>query len=327
MNWFTQLAPADDQVALASLETSAMICPASPAGLLHFTGEDTQAFLHGQLSSDIKALDESSAQYSSYSTPKGRMLASFLVFRQGGDYWLQLADELVPALQKRLSMYILRSKTRCSNASAERALIGIAGPDAASQALALAGIDQLPQLTIHHASDFSLIALPAARFLFVTTPDNAPALWQKLLDSGCVPGSQNLWQLTDTRAGIPWISTATQEEFVLQMTNLDLIGGVSFTKGCYPGQEIVARTRYLGKVKRRMYRVGSTCTAIQAGQDIFSPEMNGQPSGKVLQANQTEPGRWEALVVAQMSSLEHGLHLENPQGPELGILPLPYPVE
>ncbi len=327
MNWFTQLAPSDDQAGLAALETAAIVCPASPAGLLHFTGEETQSFLHGQLSSDIKALNETAAQYSSYSTPKGRMLASFLVFRQGDDYWLQLADELTPALQKRLSMYILRSKTRCSDASAERALIGVAGPQAGTRALALAGIDHLPELAIHHAADFSLIALPGARFQFVTTPEVAPSLWKKLLDAGCVPGSQSLWQLTDTRAGIPWICAATQEEFVLQMANLDLIGAVSFTKGCYPGQEIVARTRYLGKVKRRMYRASVACNAMQAGQDIFSPEMNGQSSGKVLQASQAGPGRWEALVVVQMSSLEHGLHLENPKGPDLSILSLPYPVE
>ncbi len=324
MNWFTQLAPTDNQPAP---ETTTVICPVSPAGLLHFSGEETQAFLHGQLSSDIKALDEASAQYSSYSTPKGRMLASFLVFRQGGDYWLQLADELVPALQKRLSMYILRSKTRCTDASTERALIGVAGPQAAAKVLALAGIDQLPELAIHHSADFSLIALPGARYQFVTTLDVAPALWQKLLDAGCTPGSQQLWQLTDIRAGIPWISGATQEEFVLQMANLDLIGGVSFTKGCYPGQEIVARTRYLGKVKRRMYRASIASDAVQAGQDIFSPEMNGQPSGKILQASQAGPGLWEALAVVQMSSLEHGLHLENPNGPTLSILPLPYPVE
>ncbi|MBS1157450.1 MAG: folate-binding protein [Proteobacteria bacterium] len=327
MNWFTPLAPAEHAAALAALETAAVACPVSPAGLLHFSGEETQAFLHGQLSSDIKALDDSSAQYACYSTPKGRMLASFLVFRQGGDYWLQLADELTPALQKRLSMYIMRSKTRCTDASAERALIGVAGPQAAARALALAGIEQLAELSIHHGADFSLIALPGARFQFVTTPDAAPALWQKLLDAGCVPGGQPLWQLSDIRAGIPWISAATQEEFVLQMANLDLIGAVSFTKGCYPGQEIVARTRYLGKVKRRMYRVSAARDVIAAGQDIFSPEMNGQPSGKILQASPTQTGHWEALVVAQMSSLEHGLHLDNPAGPELTILPLPYAVE
>lgn len=324
MNWFTSLAPSDRAAGLAALENAAVVCPVSPAGLLHFSGEETQAFLHGQLSSDIKVLDDASAHYSSYSTPKGRMLASFLVFRQGGDYWLQLADELAPALQKRLSMYIMRSKTHCTDASAERALIGVAGPQAAARVFALAGIDRLPELAVHHGAEFSLIALSGARFQLVTTPDAAPALWQKLLDAGCVPGDQQLWQLSDIRAGIPWINAATQEEFVLQMTNFDLIGAVSFTKGCYPGQEIVARTRYLGKVKRRMYRVSVAGDAVAAGQEVFSPEMNGQPSGKIVQASQTETGHWEALVVAQTSSLEHGLHLENPTGPQLSILPLPY---
>ena len=111
------------------------------------------------------------------------------------------------------------------------------------------------------------------------------------------------------------------------MANLDLIGGVSFTKGCYPGQEIVARTRYLGKVKRRMIHARVNAVSIGAGQDVFSPEMNGQPSGKILAASQIAPSEWETLVVTQLGSIEHGLHLEHPGGPLLSTLPLPYAVE
>lgn len=318
---------ADDQTALAALENNAIVCALTPAGLLRFTGEASQAFLHGQLSSDINALNETTAQYSSYSTPKGRMLASFLVFQQQGDYWLQLADEQAAAMQKRLSIYIMRSKTRCTDASAERVLIGIAGPKAEAMICELAGITQLAALSVHHTPDFSVMALPGQRYELVAIPEQAAILWKKLRHAGCTPASQCLWQLTDIRAGIPWIGAAAQEEYVLQMANLDLIGGVSFTKGCYPGQEIVARTRYLGKVKRRMYRASVACASVQTGQDVFSPEMNGQPSGKILCASQTTTGNWEVLVISQISSIEHGLHLGAADGPSLYILPLPYAIE
>lgn len=313
--------------AVTALESGAIVCPVTPAGLLRFSGEESQSFLHGQLSSDVKSLTEHAAQYSSYSTPKGRMLASFLVFQQHSDYWLQVANDLSATIQKRLSMFILRSKTRCSDASAERALIGIAGPKASMIMQKVANIPELPEMAVHHADHYSLIALPGGRYQFITPPETAAALLQQLIDAGCTPATQELWQLTDIRAGIPWIGAATQEDFVLQMANLDLIGGVSFTKGCYPGQEIVARTRYLGKVKRRMYRAEVHHGAVQTGQDIYSPEMNGQPSGKILSACQISPEIWEMLAVTQISSIEHGLHLESPSGPMLTILPLPYTVE
>lgn len=312
--------------ALAALETGAVICPVSPAGLLRFSGEESQLFLHNQLSSDVKALNPDQAQYSSYSTAKGRMQANFLLFQQEGDYWLQLADDLAPAMQKRLSMFILRSKTRCRDASAERVLLGLAGPRAAEFVRPLTGSSELTELAVHHGENGSVIALPGARFLLVIAPQSASDLAQRFIAAGCVPGNDDLWRLTDIRAGIPWICTATQEEFVLQMANLDLIGGVSFAKGCYPGQEIVARTRYLGKIKRRTLRVRCP-SAAQAGQEVFSPEMNGQPSGKVLQAAPAEAGNFEMLVAAQLSSVEHGLHLDAIDGPALEPLPLPYAIE
>lgn len=313
-------------IALAALETGAVICPVSPAGLLYFDGEESQPFLHNQLSSDVKALNPDQAQYSSYSTAKGRMQANFLLFQQDGDYWLQLADDLAPAMQKRLSMFILRSKTHCRDASAERVLLGLAGPRAAECVRTLTGCGELAELAIHHGKNSSVIALPGGRFQLVVAPQAAEALTQRLIAAGCIPGNGDVWRLTDIRAGIPWISAATQEEFVLQMANLDLIGGVSFTKGCYPGQEIVARTRYLGKVKRRTLRA-RCASAVQAGQEVFSPEMNGQPSGKVLQAAPDGAGGCEILAAVQLSSVEHGLHLTAADGPALELLPLPYIVE
>ena len=137
MNWTPISAPAEHAQALNALESQAVITPLQAYGLLHLSGEDSASFLQGQLSSNIKALEDLSAQYSSHSTPKGRMLASFLVFRTAEGYWLQTAADILPASQKRLSMYILRSKTKISDASPDYALIGIAGPAASQIAAAL----------------------------------------------------------------------------------------------------------------------------------------------------------------------------------------------
>lgn len=308
---------------LAALETKAICCPLVQYGLIRFQGEESQAFLQGQLSSDIRALTINTAQYSSYSTPKGRMQASFLVSRQGDDYLLQISAELQAALQKRLSMFIMRSKTKASDANAELVQVGVAGPTAMGLISEIFGTAPAAFEVQHHATA-SVIGLEGARFQIIATPDAMPPLWTKLLESGATPASTAAWQLTEIRAGVPWITAATQEEFVAQMANMELIGGVSFTKGCYPGQEIVARTQYLGKLKRRTYRMHVNSHDVQAGQDVYSPEMNGQASGKIMLAAPAPQGGSEVLVVAQIASLEHGLHLIDCNGPQLTRLSLPY---
>ena len=325
MNWIP--APAEMTAALAALNNGATLSRLTAHGLLRFSGEDTLTFLQGQFSSDVKALDEQHAQYSSYSTAKGRMLASALIFRSAGDYWLQISADILPAIQKRLSMYILRSKTKASDASQDYTMIGIAGPQAA-QIINTVLPDHTGQpLTVKQADNATVISLTENRYQIITPADHAADIWSKLATAGAIPADETIWRLSDIRAGIPWIGAATQEEFVPQMTNLDLIGGISFSKGCYTGQEIVARTQHLGKVKRRMFRVQIATETACAGQEIFSPEMNGQHSGKLLAAAPASTGNIEALVVAQLSSLEHGLHLGAPDGPALQVLALPYQVE
>lgn len=308
---------------LAALESKAICCPLQQYGLIRFQGEESQVFLQGQLSSDIRALTINAAQYSSYSTPKGRMQASFLISRQGDDYVLQIAAELQTAIQKRLSMFIMRSKTKASDANTELVQVGIAGPAASDLIVKLFGAAPLAFEVQHHANA-SVIALTGARYQIMAPPAEMALLWAQLLENGALPAGTAAWQLTEIRAGAPWITAATQEEFVPQMANMELIGGVSFTKGCYPGQEIVARTQYLGKLKRRTYRMHVDSLDVTAGQDVYSPEMNGQASGKVMLAAPAPQGGSEVLVVAQIASLEQGLHLQNANGPKLTQLSLPY---
>lgn len=311
------------QTELDALESAAICSPLLQFGLIRFQGEDSQAFLQGQLSSDIRAITSNAAQYSSYSTPKGRMQASFLISRLGDDYLLQIAAELQAATQKRLSMFIMRSKTKAADVNSELVQVGVAGPHSAALITQLFGTSPNPFEVQHHANA-SVIGLDGPRFQIIASPEAMQIIWSQLREHGAIAAGTSTWQLTEIRAGAPWITAATVEEFVPQMTNLELIGGVSFTKGCYPGQEIVARTQHLGKLKRRTYRMHVDSLEVAAGQDVYSPEMNGQASGKIMLCAPAPQGGSELLVVAQIASLEQGLHLLNAEGPKLTQLSLPY---
>ncbi len=309
----------------AEQQQGAALVPLSHFGLIRFSGEETAAFLHGQLSSDVKQLGPNRAQYSTYSTPKGRMLASLLVLADGEDRLLMLPRALLPTIQKRLSMYVLRSKTKASDISADTVLLGLCGAQAAGVAKQLGGSLPTEALQKVDLPAGWLLKLDEGRFLLGIAAAQAETIWQVLLAAGASPAGAAAWTLADIRAGITWVLPATQEAFVPQMANMELIGAVNFKKGCYPGQEIVARTQYLGKLKRRALRVQAS-SPMQAGESVFSPEMQDQASGQVALAAPSADGLWEALVVVQLSSIEHGLHVQGPQGPALSVLPLPYTV-
>lgn len=330
MSWTDTISPSvangDYAAGLAALAHGAVVVPLSQFGLIRFEGDDTLAFLQGQLSSDVKKLNANQCQYASYSTPKGRMLASFLVMRHEDQCDLMLHHQLLPAIIKRLSMYVMRSKTKASDLSASHVLIGLAGPNASTIAQAVWGIAPPSNMQGTAVEGGVVYRLSEQRLLAKLSIDAALASWPALLANGAVVASDALWTLTDIRHGVVWVQPETVDAFVPQMANMELIGAVSFKKGCYPGQEIVARTQYLGKLKRRAFRVTSH-QAMQAGESVFSPEMNGQASGTIALSAPAEAGSWEALVVIQTSSVEHGLHLTNSDGPCLNVLSLPYALE
>ncbi|WP_034641555.1 CAF17-like 4Fe-4S cluster assembly/insertion protein YgfZ [Chitinilyticum aquatile] len=319
----------DAALALQALETGAVAIPLSHLGLIRFSGEDSAAFLQGQLSSDIRELNGSRIQLSSYSTPKGRMLASFLAFRQNDDYLLQVYGNLQAAIQKRLGMFILRSKTKATDGGADLACIALAGPQARSLLAGMYANTTLSgDFTQSNTHDGIVILSQQGDVFQLCLPRTLLAsVWQALLQAGACAGSTAIWELSQIRSGTPWISLPTQEEFVPQMSNLELIGGVSFNKGCYPGQEIVARTQYLGKTKRRMFRMQASCSSIQAGQHVYSKSLADQSAGTIMLAAPSGHGEWEALVVARIDHLEEGLHLGAVDGPALQLLPLPYAPE
>ena len=298
----------------------------SHLGLIGLSGEDTQAFLQGQLTSDVRQINPGRAQYGGYCTPKGRMLANFLLWQDArGDYLAQLPAELREGVQKRLGMFVLRSKVKVRDAGDEWVRMGIAGSGA--EDLLQQHLGSLPEgpMAVTHAAHASIVRLPGGRFQIIALPEHAAALWDAL-KQGSTPVGTSVWQWLGIRAGIPTIGAATQEQFIPQMVNYELIGGVSFKKGCYPGQEIVARTQYLGKLKRRMYLAHIVAQAgPTAGDELYSQDMEGQASGMIVNAEPSPDGGFDVLAVIQISSAEaFPVHWKTPDGPPLELLPLPY---
>jgi folate-binding protein YgfZ len=312
---------------LAAARDSTVLCDLSHFGALKVSGEEAQGFLQNLLSSDVKAVTPAQAQLSSFSTAKGRMLATFLLWQTGGDYYLQLPQSLVPALHKKLSMYVLRSKVKVADASDELVFLGLAGKSAGT--LAKETFASVPEAVMGKADcgNASVIRLDAERLLVVTTPGQAAELWKPLACGARAAGAA-VWDWLAIRAGVPVILPATQEQFVPQMANLELIGAVDFKKGCYPGQEIVARMQYLGRLKQRMYLAHVAGDVMpRPGDALYSAEMEGQHSGTVANAAPAPGGGWDVLAVVQVSSREgQTVHLGSLQGPALEFQALPYPL-
>lgn len=267
-------------------------------GLLHAAGGDARAFLHAQLTNDIEHLGTGQARYAGWCSAKGRLLATFLVVPFSGGFLLQLSRDLVPAITKRLSMFVLRSKVKITDVTGQWAQYGIWGADD-GESLSVSESDGTIAVRIEPDRRLVLAAEPSAgRYA-----PNAAA---------------EDWILAEIRAGRPLIAGVTQDQFVPQMVNLELAGGVDFKKGCYPGQEVVARAQYRGAVKRRMYRVRGA--ALQPGQELYSDDTPGQASGTVVNA-----AGGESLAVLQISAVEAGSPFRaQPQAAALEVLPLPY---
>jgi folate-binding protein YgfZ len=304
-----------------------VMCDLSQFGIIKVSGEEAKGFLHNLFSSDVNALTPQHTLPSSLNTAKGRALATFLIWRNETEYFLHLPQSLLAPIQKKLSMFVLRSKVKIENASDNIVCLGLSGANTAALLQQLFPV--LPQnpLDIVYHEDTGLIRLGADRFQLNTTPQRAPALWQRL-DTDAKPVGSSCWDWLNIRAGIPVILPQTQEAFVPQMANLDLIGAVNFKKGCYPGQEIVARMQYLGKNKRRMYLAHvESDAAPQAGDDLFSMEMEGQSCGTVVNAQAAPGGGYDLLAVIQIASHDaFPVHLGELKGARLQFQPLPYPL-
>ena len=319
---------------LDAAETGTVFCDLSHEGLIAASGEDAVAFLQGQLSNDVAALTENTAQWNSWSSPKGRLLVTFLMWKSTDNVYMQLPRSLQPAIQKRLGMFVLRSKVKLVDASDTLIKIGIADRDTtrleANTGAVFGDITRLPMQTIVTPLG-RVIRLSSNRFEVVATIENATKIWQKL-SSIAKPVGAPVWDGFAIRDGIITVLPETQDQFVAQMANFELIGGVNFKKGCYVGQEIIARTQYRGILKKRMVLVhGKSPTMPKAGTPVYAPEFGDQMAGQIANVapsvNHHIDGGFDALVVAQLESINaNSLRLASVAGNALNILPLPYEV-
>jgi folate-binding protein YgfZ len=296
-----------------------LVADLSHNALIAVTGDDATAFLHAQFTNDVEALHAGEAQWNGWCTAKGRLLATFLLLRRADGYLLMLPAEIAAPIAKRLAMFVLRSKVKIQDVSELYARIGIAGPNAASLVAGHWGTRPAP---MHSAAQDGAIAvaLDADRFVAFVPSAAAPA-FRDLFAGQWRRAGADAWERTSILAGVPTIVAATQEAFVPQMANFELIGGVSFKKGCYPGQEIVARTQYRGGLKRRMALAHLGGTERPApGQSVYSGAFGDQAAGTIVNAAPSPEGGFDALVVAQIESLARGdLRWNSPQGPPLEI--------
>jgi len=310
---------------LRAARDASILAPLPHFGLFAINGADATDFLHGQLSSDVKALRPGNAQFASYCSPKGRVLANFLLWRQPDGFSALLSRDLAVPIRKRLAMFVLRSKVTVVDASDEYVVLGISGPAAEQVIRETMGVVPGVPFSVVTADAGAILALGDRRYIAVLRPDAAESAWIKL-SARLVAAGEPAWRWLDIRAGVPWISAATQDQFVPQMANLELIGAVNFQKGCYPGQEIVARTQYLGKLKRRLFGFHADVgTAPAAGTPLYCADFPDQACGMVVDAVPAPDGGCDLLAVAQADSAGRA-RLASAGGPALSLLGLPYSV-
>ena len=294
------------------------IAALSHLGVLRARGEDAVSFLQGQLTNDVAGLAMSEVRLAGYCSAKGRLLASFLVWKVAPDeLLLACSADVLAATLKRLTMFVLRAKCRLSDASAEVALLGLAG--ATARGWLGAGAPNAPWRIGEH-DGARVLRLPDA----AGTPRYILATQGGAASPPLPPLSLESWRWLEVQSGVPLIEAVNVEQFVPQMVNLELVGGVNFQKGCYPGQEVVARSHYRGTLKRRMALFDSVADA-HAGDDVFHDDDPSQPAGRVVNAAPSPLGGSSALIEVKLAGLASGrLHLQSLEGAVLERRPLPY---
>lgn len=297
-------------------------------GVIKASGADSASFLHAQLTNDVQKLGAGQARWAGYCSAQGRMSASFVVSKRGPDeVWMACSADVLQATLKRLSMFVLRAKARLTDASGELAVVGLAGANArvwlAAHSSAAGVLDEAADWTQAAVMDGTIVRLPGAngqaRWLWIGPVEQGQSLLQAL---PALP--LPVWQWLEVRSGVVQVVAATVNLFVPQMLNYELVGGVDFKKGCYPGQEVVARSHYLGKLKRRAFLVDAQ-TPLAPGQEVFWSADPQQPAGVVALAAPHPAGGWSAMVELKLAASASGtLHAGAADGPALTLAALPY---
>ena len=311
---------------IKAASTSDVIADLSYYSVIEVAGDDAKTFLQGQLSNDIDQLDQNITQLSAYCTPKGRMLAIMRAWKHDNGYLLTLPTTLTETVIPRLRMYVLRSQVSLTP-SDDLVHIGLSGEN--TPQLLQSYFGNIPaninQATVSQNIVITRVHGTHTRFELIGPEADIEKLWAQL-DTGVKAIGTHAWHWLNIISGIPEITPAVSEAFVPQMANLDVLDGVNFKKGCYPGQEIVARMKYLGKLKQRMYlaRIKSD-TVPQSGESLYAPDFKNQPAGKVVSTQLAPDDHYDMLIVAQISSANNGkMMLGSVDGPTLTFSDPPY---
>ncbi|AZE88140.1 YgfZ/GcvT domain-containing protein [Pseudomonas orientalis] len=303
---------------------SAFFCPLNHEGVLAVRGADAAKFLQGQLTCNLNYLSDTQASLGARCTQKGRMQSSFRILLQGDGVLLAMASELLDLQLADLKKYAVFSKSKLTDESATWVRFGLANADQALSALGLA----LPVETDSVVRTEALIAIRVSpgRAELWAPAEHSESLRSQLAQT--LPQAElNEWLLGQIRAGIGQVMPQTRELFIPQMLNLQAVGGVSFKKGCYTGQEIVARMQYLGKLKRRLYRLSLVTAQLpEPGTALFAPSHNSSIGEVVIAANADQS--IELLAVLQAEAADNGdVRLGSLEGPGLQLLDLPYALD
>ena len=294
------------------------VLPLAHLGVIRAEGIDAAAFLHGQLTQDILQLGMSEFRLAAYCSAQGRMLASFYVVKRSPtDILLICSKDILAATLKNLSRFVMRSKVKLLDASADYALFGLAG--AVLEAIATGAPAPWSR---RDEGEVSVLCLYPATGL-------ARAMWLAPA-AQAAPAGPNLslqdWLWGEVRSGVAMISEPVVQAFVPQMLNYESVGGVNFKKGCYPGQEVVARSQFRGTLKRRAFLAHSG-SPMKSGDEVFQESDPDQPCGIVAQAAQAPDGGYEGIVSMLISAGQSGeLHLSSVSGPSMGATAAPYPL-
>lgn len=311
--------------------SGSILCDLSHYGLISIYGDDAVTFLQGQFTNDISVVDTTQSQLSSYCNPKGRMLANFRIFKRDETLYISLPYELHESILTRLRMYLMRSKATLEDAGDALMRFGLNGPEADQQLQTITGEVPLQVNDVTQYNNCSIIRCHGTtpRFEIYGLIDDMQQLWQAL-DVNAAPVGAGIWEWLNIQAGIPVITASTSEAYVPQMANMDIIEAINFKKGCYTGQEIVARMHYLGKLKRRMYHVTiDTKEAPKSGDNLFTEKSTaGTGTGTIVSAELNAEGSYDALAVLQIKDAENEvLKLHDAKGPSVTMAALPYSLE
>ncbi len=308
---------------LQAAEQGGIVAPLSHLGVLHVAGNDAIEFLQNQLTQSVKDLPQDQSCIAAWCNAKGRTRALFRVVHSDTGTLLIGNASVLKAIQPKLQMFILRAQVALTNLSDEESLLGLAGPAAEALLTETAGTLPATPGGVSRAGDLHIIALPGnegLRYLLLAPQAEARALQSRLMEA-LTPADAAFWQLLEIQAGIPEVVSETMELFIPTMMNLEPLGGISYQKGCYPGQEVVARMHYLGRLKRRMYRLEMPGDPPAPGTRIV--DTKGSEAGSVVIAAPSADGNTELLAVLKIDAAEAGgLTLD-----EINLTPLNLPYQ